>query len=1118
MLNELFTRMQYEPSILMFGKKYRTLNSSVLNYSWNAIVSTNCELSLSATLKNDRRSIVDVINKDDMQANLMERKKLHVIRLFGDSYPAESINELDVEDVTDCATAMLSRVAEIIQRNGIILIEDFEEFCFSHKELRKAFKDLYQNQKQVYIFNCKSKDQYLTWLIEKGIAVVFEQSINDYFEDFFDEPQEYDYQDSKHSVQLYIETDKTQTPISIEKKYLIETESFATLLSIDLINEVKIPENMYKDYFYMFLKNSVREPQWYGYSYGFNIHRPYEDKLYKKVKKGLESVGKPNNRPLLVVGQTGTGKSISLAAIAYKIFCEKKYPVVYINDSDINFYSNAEYKQKGINRKGSPTFNALDALLERLENLGAKAIFLVWDTSSYSTGREKCYRLYQALLARGRKVYLLSTAYELNSKSDNMESKEEYVEDSVLNKKFEECNATVEISTEVEQLKEILLNKCKMSEGNVNTIINYYAKNSSNYLSLFYQVFDILRRDLSKGVFKEANANLQDLDKILEEGINDINPINNIFALAMKKIESELVSAGLVDKIDDVAEIEKRRIEVAKDDFIKCIAVCSQFKLKMPYDFALRILKTYNEKIIQTLTKSTLFVITKDYHENYEISLRTPLESSMYLSAKNVTPLDEIECIVKMLQIMKPSSGYGQQQEVRLCEKIIRIIGPNNPNYEIRNRYKKGYAEIIHALKHLREELNIWEPILISQEITYLRECFGMDDTLSKDDRIKVLEEAIQVADDVLHRIEYLGISMGTRNAIIVEAANSKLLLCQLKETNDSLMFKELRRDLRTVIRYDNLDYHAYVTLMKASVTEYKNENDDIKKLELLESMCSVADEIMFENPDVANSEYFRRQVTEIYTLLEDTETVKLYIDELVSNGSSAGLYVWTRKILIDNHVDYKRPIVNNMQQSACEQVYSIFQDERYKAVLGESEPCQYMLLNIIWLMNNKQPIYSDGECWITRMDNNTWRELLNICNSFILKFSNDTEEIHQLAKNIRYIKALCLGQLGQYKESISVLKAIEEDSSLGLKRVFTKHMICEEDGTPRKFTGRLGKYDEVSRSGTIYIDEFGKNPIYYHGPHMKSADLTEGKVFDDVEIGYSNIAPKAFRDIESKD
>lgn len=1116
MLNELFTRMQYEPSVLFFGNKYKNLSTSVLDHAWNSIVTTNCDMTLAASLGNDRRSVRDITSKDDMQANLMDRKNLHVIRLFGENYPKTDIDELDAEDVTDQAVEMLARVAEIIKRNGIILIEDFEEPCFTHKELRKALRGLFSNQKQVYIFNCKNKDQYLTALESQGIAVLIENGIDDFFEEFLQCEESFEYQPTDKSIQIYIEADKKPIPTFIEKRQLLETESFATLINVGLLNEIKIPQNMYKDYFYTFLKNSVREPQWYGYTYGFNLHRNYEDRLYRKVKKGLENVGKPNNKPLLVVGQTGTGKSISLAAIAYKIFNEKKYPVVYINDPDINFYSSVEYKQKGINKKGSPAFNALDALLERLENLGAKATLLVWDTSSYSTGREKCYRLYQALLARGRKIYLLSTAYELSNDANQVYTEEDYVEESVMNKKFVECQATVEISTEVDQLKEILSKKCNMSEQNVNSIINYYAKSSKNYLSMFYQAFDILRGDLSKGVFKEASANLKGLDRILEEGIRESSSVNNVFALALKKIESDLVKAGIGVGIEDEASEEKRKIEIAKDEFIKCIAVCSQFKLKMPYDFALRILGTYNEQIIRTLAQSTFFVITQDYHENYEISLRTPLEASMYISAKNMTPLDEVECIVKMLELMNSSGGYGQQQEVRLCEKVIRIIGPNN--VENRNKYKRGYEEVIGALKKLREERNIWEPILITQEITYLREYYGRNEALEISSRVKTLEEAVNIADEVLNKIEHFGISMGTRNAIIVESANSKLLLCQLKETNDTLLFKELRRDLRNVIRYDSLDYHAYVTLLKGSIIEYRNEGDDVKRLELLESMCSVADEIMFENPDVANSEYFQRQVTEIYLLLNNSNTVKSYIEELVSNGSSAGLYVMTRKLLLESKVDFNKPIKNEFQQNACEEVYSIFNNDKYKAVLSESEPCQYMLLNVVWLMNNKEPIYLDGECWITRMSEDVWRELLSICNNFIMRFCNDAENINQLAKNIKYIKALCLGQLEQYSESISVLKSMEEDSTLGLRRVFTKHMLCDENGIPKKFSGRLGKYDEVSRSGSIFIDEFGKNPIYYHGPHMKFANLVEGTVFNDVEIGYSNIAPKAFREIENKE
>ena len=107
-----------------------------------------------------------------------------------------------------------------------------------------------------------------------------------------------------------------------------------------------------------------------------------------------------------------------------------------------------------------------------------------------------------------------------------------------------------------------------------------------------------------------------------------------------------------------------------------------------------------------------------------------------------------------VLELMNSSGGYGQQQEVRLCEKVIRIIGPNNA--ENRNKYKRGYEEVIDALKKLREERNIWEPILISQEITYLREYYGRNEALEISSRIKKLEEAVSIADEVLNKIEYL--------------------------------------------------------------------------------------------------------------------------------------------------------------------------------------------------------------------------------------------------------------------------------------------------------------------------------------------------------------------------
>lgn len=76
---------------------------------------------------------------------------------------------------------------------------------------------------------------------------------------------------------------------------------------------------------------------------------------------------------------------------------KKKYPVIFINNPDVNFYYNNEYRQKEVSRKKSPAFMALDKLLENLENKGAKATLLIWDTSSCDAGREKYIWLVQRM-------------------------------------------------------------------------------------------------------------------------------------------------------------------------------------------------------------------------------------------------------------------------------------------------------------------------------------------------------------------------------------------------------------------------------------------------------------------------------------------------------------------------------------------------------------------------------------------------------------------------------------------------------------------------------------------------------------------------------------------------
>jgi len=201
--NKLFSRMQYEPCVFMIGKEYRKVKREVFDYGWNMVVTTSSDMGLSARLKNDKRLVQDIFIKQEMQANLLDKRNLHVVRLLGQQEPKTELGDLEVEDVIDNAAALLERVAEIVSRNGIIIIENFEEPIVSYRVMRKAFKGLYANQQQVYIFNYSGTNKYIEDLVKQGIVTIFSESINDFFEEYFFEYEENYKENEENMLHIY---------------------------------------------------------------------------------------------------------------------------------------------------------------------------------------------------------------------------------------------------------------------------------------------------------------------------------------------------------------------------------------------------------------------------------------------------------------------------------------------------------------------------------------------------------------------------------------------------------------------------------------------------------------------------------------------------------------------------------------------------------------------------------------------------------------------------------------------------------------------------------------------------------------------------------------------------
>ena len=154
---------------------------------------------------------------------------------------------------------------------------------------------------------------------------------------------------------------------------------------------------MQTEFFYQFLKRSPHTPQWYGYAKrnSFAVPREFEDELYEKVHDGLE---KNSETPVVLVGQTSSGKSVALAALAFRLFQERKYPVLFVNNPDVTF------------AKHSAAALALDNILKEIRDNGGRAIVIL-DWSVYNLQRSDTIgRIAYQFNNRGQNVLFVASA------------------------------------------------------------------------------------------------------------------------------------------------------------------------------------------------------------------------------------------------------------------------------------------------------------------------------------------------------------------------------------------------------------------------------------------------------------------------------------------------------------------------------------------------------------------------------------------------------------------------------------------------------------------------------------------------------------------------------------
>ena len=151
--------------------------------------------------------------------------------------------------------------------------------------------------------------------------------------------------------------------------------------------------------FRRFLFECGIRPLWSGYSRRFAFPREFEEVLTAKVEKQLEQEA-TTDQPIVVHGQTGTGKTVALGSLAYNVAKSRNFPVIFVE-----------------RRTQRPIDSDIDEYCRWMEEHGADATLIVWDGMVQPSD----YNDLQGYLAsRGRKAVLVGSSYKLDISNDHL--------------------------------------------------------------------------------------------------------------------------------------------------------------------------------------------------------------------------------------------------------------------------------------------------------------------------------------------------------------------------------------------------------------------------------------------------------------------------------------------------------------------------------------------------------------------------------------------------------------------------------------------------------------------------------------------------------------------------
>ncbi len=796
-----------------------------------------------------------------------------------------------------------------------------------------------------------------------------------------------------------------------------------------------------------------------GVRRGYAIQRDFESELLDRVREGVSSHASLDG-PIVLTGQSSTGKSIALARIVARVREEREAAVLY-----------------AVGRVPQP--EEVSAFCEAAEEAGARVTLIISDANR---DVDMYFDLLMGLRSRGRRVVVLGSQYLSPESLDGTWGIG--VEAPVTLTHAEQLNMADLLAHYVGRPDPSLLS-------------------DNNMLAFVYRFLPASRPRISVGLGDEAIANEQLLRALGKESV-PISPISPLHV--------ELIRNGFLDGFQPIFNEEQDQLLREKQDIasgiIDLVMVAGRLDCPVPLNLLLRAATSQSQDydfryLSRIFGRLGLFRWEYQDQEGNELVVgpRLILEADLICRRRLGSSEGEAKRLLQLVGAVR--SGVEREEERRFLLNLLQQI---NPDGQRNVRYRLNFADFGRELTKIRLHHNVVDARLMLQESAFRRAAIR-ENAVSEIDKLPLLEEARDALQYALDRIQTGGLQAPRRtkqNLLVERAALYGFLATD----------RARRRGSRTEI-WSSYDAARTAVRKAATATESYYPLDvglwtpadlldsaDLsvqQRSEMVADIYATLDQVERDSLRPNQRKNFNERRMKVGLTLNNNELTEQAFEELEQSGSTAGYFLRARQYgptpLPDGIEVYDPGEIAKAAHAAMylrDNVQRVRNDPR----------CLFLLLEFLWiaalgrrpLRGERQPLPSDESLVL---------ELLDLARTLNEAYGESARH------SLRYLHAVLTWLSGDYMQARDLFYQVDTASDFeNPSRVIKRHVITASDLKPRHFEGRVerarGEHDwDVRVEGISQL-------IRLRGRDFPHEQIAYGRTIRGFGIGFNFIGPIA--------